>query len=186
MCGIVSPRRAPRRAAGRRSNMSGMLHLASLLLVCAPRPAAVQDAPAETIVPRDWLTLEALDRRGRRPFRADAVFARYLLDPGAVAPVEGETLEGGELERAATWSAATADDDGRVGGREVAWAYATFISGAGFPDLALVDSSVLAKGDGGVLAAGWFDAAWRWNGGLVERGSEGTGGDGRDGAGRER
>ncbi|MCA8981370.1 MAG: prolyl oligopeptidase family serine peptidase, partial [Planctomycetes bacterium] len=50
--------------------------------------------------------------------------------------------------------------------------FGTFTSGAGFPDLILVDSSVLTKGDGGVLAAGWFENDWSWAGGRVERGGE--------------
>jgi hypothetical protein len=36
-----------------------------------------------------------------------------------------------------------------------------FISGVGIPDYALFGPDILAKGDGGVLAAGWFDYAWR-------------------------
>ena len=39
-----------------------------------------------------------------------------------------------------------------------------FISGVGYPDYAVFDTRTLALGDGGVLAAGWFDAAWALDG----------------------
>ncbi len=55
-------------------------------------------------------------------------------------------------------------------GARVAATFGTFVSGAGFPDLVLVDSSVLTEGDGGVLAAGWFENDWSWAGGRIERG----------------
>lgn len=55
-------------------------------------------------------------------------------------------------------------------GARLAATFGTFVSGAGFPDLVLVDSSVLTKGDGGVLAAGWFENDWTWAGGRIERG----------------
>lgn len=36
-----------------------------------------------------------------------------------------------------------------------------FVSGVGLPDYALFGPDVFTKGDGGVLAAGWFDQAWK-------------------------
>ncbi len=57
-------------------------------------------------------------------------------------------------------------------GARLAATFGTFVSGAGFPDLVLVDSSVLTEGDGGVLAAGWFENDWTWAGGRIERGGE--------------
>jgi poly(3-hydroxybutyrate) depolymerase len=36
-----------------------------------------------------------------------------------------------------------------------------FTSGVGYPDYAIFGDSVLTRGDGGVLAAGWFDPAWK-------------------------
>lgn len=57
-------------------------------------------------------------------------------------------------------------------GARIAASFGTFVSGAGFPDLVLVDSSVLTNGDGGVLAAGWFENDWSWAGGRLERGGE--------------
>jgi hypothetical protein len=36
-----------------------------------------------------------------------------------------------------------------------------FVSGVGLPDYALFGPDILTQGDGGVLAAGWFDHSWR-------------------------
>lgn len=36
-----------------------------------------------------------------------------------------------------------------------------FVSGVGIPDYALFGPDILTQGDGGVLAAGWFDHSWR-------------------------
>jgi dienelactone hydrolase len=38
---------------------------------------------------------------------------------------------------------------------------APFVSGVGYPDYAVYGPEVLRSGDGGVLAAGWFDHRWR-------------------------
>jgi len=65
--------------------------------------------------------------------------------------------------------------DSGVRGARLGYTSGKFVSGVGIPDLLLCDSSVLAEGDGGVLAAGWFDHRWSWNGGFVERGSEARG-----------
>ena len=79
-----------------------------------PVPAApAPPAPPALVVPRDWLVIAPLDRRGRRPFSPDAVFARYLLAPDALPPVAGEELTG-ELGTAAAWTAVQADENGRV------------------------------------------------------------------------
>jgi poly(3-hydroxybutyrate) depolymerase len=51
-------------------------------------------------------------------------------------------------------------DTGAAGTRLLA-TIPVFVSGVGLPDYALFGPDVLAKGDGGVLAAGWFDDAWR-------------------------
>ncbi len=51
-------------------------------------------------------------------------------------------------------------DTGAAGTRLLA-TLPVFVSGVGIPDYALFGPDVLAKGDGGVLAAGWFDHAWR-------------------------
>ena len=45
----------------------------------------------------------------------------------------------------------------------VATTFATFVSGVGYPDFAVVGGDVLTKGDEGVRAAGWLDAYWRAN-----------------------
>ncbi|HZL99086.1 MAG TPA: hypothetical protein VFD43_02445, partial [Planctomycetota bacterium] len=51
-------------------------------------------------------------------------------------------------------------DSGPAGSR-LGYTLAPFVSGVGYPDFALVEASVLASGDGGVRAAGWFDGGWR-------------------------
>ena len=38
---------------------------------------------------------------------------------------------------------------------------APFVSGVGIPDYVVWSTDVLAEGDGGVLAAGWFDHRWQ-------------------------
>jgi len=65
----------------------------STLFVGAAGPvvAAPDDEP---IVPADWIGIEPVDKRGRRPFRPDQVFRRYLYDAAAPAPKTGETLKG--------------------------------------------------------------------------------------------
>lgn len=50
--------------------------------------------------------------------------------------------------------------DTGVRGTRLGYVLAPFASGVGYPDYAVFDSSVLAKADGGVLAAGFFDHAW--------------------------
>jgi hypothetical protein len=50
-------------------------------------------------------------------------------------------------------------DTGLAGAR-VGFTLAHFISGVGYPDYTLFSSDVAAKGDGGVLAAGWFAHDW--------------------------
>ncbi len=51
-------------------------------------------------------------------------------------------------------------DTGARGAR-LGYALAHFISGVGYPDYALFDATILTAGDGGVLAAGFFDVQWR-------------------------
>ncbi|MHC4549352.1 MAG: carboxylesterase family protein [Planctomycetota bacterium] len=45
-------------------------------------------------------------------------------------------------------------------GARLGYALLPFVSGVGYPDYALFSDAMLAQGDGGVLAAGWFDHAW--------------------------
>ena len=51
-------------------------------------------------------------------------------------------------------------DSGPKGSR-LGYTLAPFVSGVGCPDFAIFDAAVLAQGDGGVRAAGWFDGHWR-------------------------
>jgi len=92
--------------------MSALSHCLLSLLAAAPQ---------SEIVCEHWLVVDPVDGSGRRPFRPDAVLARYLLAPGepgelgASSPREGETLTG---ERGAgAWRAARADERGAVHGR---------------------------------------------------------------------
>ncbi|MEM8882450.1 MAG: prolyl oligopeptidase family serine peptidase [Planctomycetota bacterium] len=76
-------------------------------------------AAAEVTVPAEWLVLSPTDRRGRRPFNADAVFRTYVLTPGRT-PKVGETVEGSRGKRAWRWL--KVDEKGVLRGR-FAWAY---------------------------------------------------------------
>jgi hypothetical protein len=55
--------------------------------------------------------------------------------------------------------------DSGAAGTRLGYTHMAFVSGAGYPDYVVYDSRVLTKGDGGVLAAGWFDHRW-----LVQKG----------------
>jgi dienelactone hydrolase len=88
----------------------------------APLPSARFDG--SELVVREWLTLGAVDARGRRPFRPDAVVARHLLALDAPAPRAGQVVTGETGE--ASWTARTAGEDGRLG--DLAWGYAEVTS----------------------------------------------------------
>jgi hypothetical protein len=49
-------------------------------------------------------------------------------------------------------------------GTRLGYTTAYFVSGVGYPDYTLFGPDVLQKGDGGVLATGWFDATWKLDG----------------------
>lgn len=93
----------------------------------APAPASAEDRPAH-IVPQTWLAVAALDANGRRPFNANAVFARHLLAADAAPPVAGATLRG-DLGSEQAWRAVDADARGRVDAN-ASWAYANVESPA--------------------------------------------------------
>ncbi len=57
-----------------------------------------------------WLVIDAVDGRGRRPVRPDAVFAAHLLDPNAPRPQSGQALTGERGEQ--TWSASEVAENG--------------------------------------------------------------------------
>jgi len=91
--------------------------------------AWAQGAPAsDSIVPKNWLVIEPVDKSGRRPLRPDAVFAKHLLVRDAPPPQKGEVLRG-ENEKDCTWTEATAKDDGSLEGR-IGWAYTAIESDA--------------------------------------------------------
>lgn len=89
-------------------------------------PLLAQEQPASTdgagrLIPTGWWTIPSVDDRGRRPFRPDAVFARYLLDPASPTPAEGDTLMG-ELGEEAIWAYSEAEEHGGAASGP-AWAY---------------------------------------------------------------
>ena len=55
---------------------------------------------------------------------------------------------------------------GSTGAKATRLSYTTayFVSGVGYPDYTIFGPEVLEKGDGGVRAAGWFDAQWKLDG----------------------
>ncbi|MBK7876958.1 MAG: prolyl oligopeptidase family serine peptidase [Planctomycetes bacterium] len=86
-------------------------------------------------------------RVGERTWKGDdlaAVFVRPRVDK------EGRTI-----------ALVGAFADTGVRGARLSYVLAPFASGVGYPDYAVFDANVLAKGDGGVLAAGFFDADWK-------------------------
>ena len=94
---------------------------AAVETAAAGEPVAALGLP-ERLVPERWLVLEAVDARGRRPLRPDAVYARHIWQPDAEPPREGEALRGenGEEQR---WQLAPAGENGApVGDGSPAWA----------------------------------------------------------------
>lgn len=94
--------------------------LSCLALSAPPTP--------ESLVPRHWLVIGAVDKTGRRPVRPDAVFARHLLQRGAPPPAKGQVLRG-ENGTDCAWSEFEAPEDGRVGG-DASYAWTTLESDA--------------------------------------------------------
>ncbi|TAJ20816.1 MAG: hypothetical protein EPO68_05800, partial [Planctomycetota bacterium] len=90
------------------------LFLAALGGTTQDSPGAAPQFPA-TLVPREWLAIEALDARGRRPFRPDAVFAKHLLARDAAPPSEGDALTG-EFGKEQRWRKVEADAKGAIPG----------------------------------------------------------------------
>ncbi|GJM21313.1 MAG: hypothetical protein DHS20C15_12280 [Planctomycetota bacterium] len=87
-------------------------------------PQASRATPDDTpLRATSWLTLAAVDARGRRPLRPDVVLQRYLLDPQSPAPQAGDELVG-ELGDAKTWTAREVNDrGGPADAGRVAWAF---------------------------------------------------------------
>ncbi|MBK7643037.1 MAG: prolyl oligopeptidase family serine peptidase [Planctomycetes bacterium] len=91
--------------------------LALVLLAALGCAAPVSDS----IVPKNWLVIEPVDKSGRRPLRPDAVFAKHLLARDAAPPKKDEVLRG-EQEKDCVWKEAQAKDDGTLEG-SIGWAY---------------------------------------------------------------
>ncbi len=81
-------------------------------------------------------------RLGERKFEGDALGACVVL-PHPIHGLVGLFADSGPR------------------GSRLGYTLAPFISGVGYPDYALFSPEIPTKGDGGVLAAGWFDHAWR-------------------------
>jgi len=94
-----------------------------LLLVTAPLGPALagEDESPFPLSPTEWLVIQPVDFRARRPFNPDAVFERYLLGRHAPPPKAGDTLQG-ERGKAGAWKAVQADEKGRIHG-PLAYAY---------------------------------------------------------------
>lgn len=105
-----------------------LLALGFALLAQGSAPPPAELAPvalgSEELVLRDWLGRAAVDERGRRPLRPDAVLARYLIEPDAPPPRAGELVSGEKGQQA--WKAVSAGEDGALG--DVAWASARVTS----------------------------------------------------------
>ncbi len=103
--------------------MFSIFALFGCLTVVAPlmqTPTAQPDAtPATSLRPTQWLVIDSIDERGRRPVRPDAVFAAHLLDPASPPPQVGQELTG--ESGTAQWHAAPA---GEAGGPIEGGAYA--------------------------------------------------------------
>ncbi len=95
------------------------------LLACALLERPVPDS----IVPKNWLVIEPVDKSGRRPLRPDAVFEKHLLARDAAPPKKDEVLRG-ENEKDCAWKEATAKDDGTLEGK-IGWAYTAIVSELG-------------------------------------------------------
>jgi dienelactone hydrolase len=99
--------------------------LAGLLLLAPAAPAADDT----DVVVTKWLVLPAVDPTPRRTLRADAVFAKYLLDRASPPPKEGDEVTG-TLGKPAKWAPRAADEKGEVDGEGAAWSYASVESPA--------------------------------------------------------
>jgi len=100
-------------------------------------------AAARAELPSEWLVIEKVDQRGRRPFNPDRVFLRYLLDPAAPPPKAGDKV--GDV----AWKKAAVDEKGFVQGR-YAYAYAALESPQGKIVLAWLQNGgrLYVNGDG--------------------------------------
>ena len=126
-----------------------------------------RDASAAPVVlqPVEWLVIPATDATGRRPFRPDQVFRRYLLDRSSPSPQAGQQLTGETGQ--GVWTAYESTKPGEVApGFRTGWAFTSvdvdepgvymakatgasrlFVGGAGFA------GDVYGYGFGGVPVA---------------------------------
>ena len=111
--------------------------------------------PQVEIVPRKWLVLAPVDDRGRRPFRPDAVLARYVLDGSGTAPQAGEAVRGERGEE--QWEERTPGDDGRVGGGRIGYAYTEVESDVEVVVLAQLNGAATLLIDGVPYAGDYYN-----------------------------
>jgi poly(3-hydroxybutyrate) depolymerase len=96
--------------------------LLSVLFAALTQSATEAPSP-ELLVPRDYLTIEAVDRRGRRPIQPDAVYRDHIWSLESPAPEAGKTAIG-EKETEQEWRKQTASEKGQLGGSP-SYAYTT-------------------------------------------------------------
>jgi dienelactone hydrolase len=93
-------------------------------------------------------------RVGERSWKGDALGAAFVRP----RPGEDSRLVGAFASTGAR-------------GTRLGYGLVPFVSGVGYPDYAVYSEEFLRSGDGGVLAAGWFDGEWRLQaGGFVREG----------------
>lgn len=97
----------------------------------APAPAEASEsgplvtppvAASSLQAPTSWLVLAAVDGRGRRPLRPDAVYAAHLFQRGSQPPLEGQSMAG-ENGEPQTWQRVAAGERGGPDG-DGSWAWA--------------------------------------------------------------
>jgi dienelactone hydrolase len=110
------------------------------------RPGAVE-LGAHRWTGDDLLALFVLPRADLRPDRPP-----YLRDPASDPSV---------LDEVPSWPLVAVVADTGLAGIRLGYQLSPFTSGVGYPDYAVCSSAVSRSGDGGVLAAGWFDPHWQ-------------------------
>lgn len=107
---------------------------------------------------------------------ANAAWAKLVRAEGPIDASRGELRVGAKTwkgdDLGAVFVLPRADDVvGLVGafadsgprGTRLGYTLVPFVSGVGYPDYAVFSSAILRSGDGGVLAAGWFDRDWKYD-----------------------
>lgn len=93
-------------------------------------------------------------RCGERTFEGDSLGALFVRPRRPPAPPDPRRPGAPDPGLVGVFA------DSGVAGSRLGYALSPFISGVGYPDYALFSAEILASGDGGVLAAGWFAHDW--------------------------